>query len=301
MATQGAVLTDVGRSSLAGAPRRSHFSPGMLVIYLITVVLAVIFIFPFFWTVSSSLKTPSELFQFPPTMLPAVPQWVNYATVLTTVPFLRWVLNSFFVVFASTLGTVITSSVVAYSFARFEYRGRDVIFMITLGTMMLPSQVTLIPQFVLFNAFGWINTLYPLWVPFWFGGAAFYIFLLRQFFLSLPSDLDEAAVIDGASYLQVYWTILMPLCKPALATVAIISFISGWNDFLAPLIYLNSPEKFTVALGLNFFQNVPEQAGMPMQHLLMAASVMAIFPCLVLFFSFQRYFVEGIVLSGIKG
>jgi multiple sugar transport system permease protein len=205
------------------------------------------------------------------------------------------------VVILSTGGVVVTSSLVAYSFARFEYRGRDLIFLATLGTMMLPAQVTLIPQFVLFNALGFINTLLPLWVPSWFGGGAFFIFLLRQFFLSLPTDLDEAALMDGANVLQVYWSILMPLCKPALATVAIISFIESWNDFLGPLIYLNTPDKFTVAVGLSFFQNVPEAAGEPLQHLLMAASVMAILPPLLLFFSFQRYFVQGIVLSGIKG
>lgn len=301
MATPGAVLSDVthARSHAVGTARHRWVSGTLF--YALTIALAVIFIFPFFWTVSSSLKQPFEIFSFPPTMFPSVPQWVNYATVLQKVPFVTWVLNSLIVVVLYTGGVVVTSSLVAYSFARFEYRGRDILFMITLGTMMLPSQVTLIPQFILFNALGWINTLLPLWVPAWFGGGAFFIFLLRQFFMSLPNDLDEAALIDGASYLGIFWSILMPLCKPALATVAIISFIGSWNDFLGPLIYLNSPEKFTVALGLNFFQNVPESAGMPMQHLLMAASVMAILPCLILFFSFQRYFVEGIVLSGIKG
>lgn len=303
MESSGAVLSDVTRSGsrpiVASHGARSFL--GESVFYVLTIVLALLFVFPFFWTVSSSLKTPSEIFSFPPTMFPTVPQWVNYATVLQKVPFITWVLNSLIVVALNTAGVIATASVVAYSFARFEYRGRDLIFVATLATMMLPAQVTLIPQFVLFNALGWINTLLPLWVPAWFGGGAFFIFLLRQFFLSLPKELDEAALIDGASYLRVFWSILMPLCKPALATVAIISFISSWNDFVGPLIYLNSPEKFTVALGLNFFQNVPEQAGTPTQHLLMAASVMAILPCLILFFSFQRYFVEGIVLSGIKG
>src|SRR5205085_9105000 len=142
----------------------------------------------------------------------------------------------------------------------------------------------LIPQFVLFYNMGLINTLYPLWLPFWFGGAGFYIFLVRQFLLSIPADLDEAALIDGASYLRVFWTILLPLCKPALATVAVISFISNWNEFTTPLVYLNTQENFTVALGLSFFRNFPEQGGLPMQHLLMAGSVMAIAPCLVLFF-----------------
>jgi ABC-type glycerol-3-phosphate transport system permease component len=303
VATERAAVPGITRSrTLAGSGTRgSHLGPGNIVVVGLTVALALIFIFPFVWTVSSSLKSPAQIFTFPPALVPIPPQWVNYATVLQKVPYGTWVLNSVIVVILSTSGVVVTSSVVAYSFARFEYRGRDLLFLATLGTMMLPAQVTLIPQFVLFNALGFINTLLPLWVPAWFGGGAFFIFLLRQFFLSLPADLDEAAMIDGANVLQVYWSILLPLCKPALATVAIISFIDSWNDFLGPLIYLNTPNRFTVAVGLSFFQNVPEAAGEPLQHLLMAASVIAIVPPLILFFSFQRYFVQGIVLSGIKG
>lgn len=301
MATEGATLSNLDRTRSARATHRARLGVGAAIWYVMLMALALIFIFPFFWTVSSSLKQVWELFNFPPTLLPVSPQWVNYVTVMTTVPFARWIGNSLWVVALSTAGVVLTSSLVAYSFARFKYRGRETIFIITLGTMMLPAQVTLIPQFILFNKLGWINTLYPLWVPSWFGGGAFYIFLLRQFVLTLPSDLDEAALMDGASYFRVYWSVLMPLCKPALATIAVISFIASWDDFLTPLIYLNSPSKFTVALGLNFFQNFPETAGMPMQHLLMAASVMTIMPPLILFFVAQRYFVQGIVLSGIKG
>ena len=301
MARQEVLSVDLTGARGRGRSRMAALSVESVVFYLVIAILSVIFLFPFFWTVMSSLKQPFELFEFPPSIFPSVPQWVNYLTVLRTVPFMLWVWNSLIVVTLSTVGVVVSSSIVAYSFARFEYRGRDLFFMLTLATMMLPAQVTLIPQFILFNALGWINTLLPLWVPFLFGGGAFYIFLLRQFLLSLPADLDEAAVIDGASYFQVFWSVLLPLCQPALAAVAIISFVSTWNDFLNPLIYLNSQEKFTLALGLQFFQNVPEEGGMPLQHLLMAASVMAMIPCLVLFFSFQRYFVEGVVLSGIKG
>jgi multiple sugar transport system permease protein len=287
------------------APRilahRRGIKTGDVVFYTVMAVLAAIFMFPFFWTVSSSLKAVDELFVFPPPLLPAVPQFRNYPVVLSTVPFARWIWNTAFVVVLATIGTVLSASIVAYSFARFKYRGRDLIFMLTLATLMLPAQVTLIPQFVLFYKLGFINTLYPLWVPFWFGGAGFFIFLIRQFLLSIPAELDEAAVIDGASYFRVFWAILLPLCKPALATVAVISFISHWNEFTTPLVYLNSEELFTVALGLTFFRYIPESGGQPMQHLLMAGSVMAIAPCLVLFFSAQRYFVQGIVLSGIKG
>jgi ABC-type glycerol-3-phosphate transport system permease component len=280
---------------------RRGIRPTDVVFYALMVVLAVIFMFPFLWTLSSSLKTVQELFDFPPPLLPKAPQFRNYVVAINTVPMVRWIGNSVLVVVLATLGTVLSSSVAAFSFARFRYRGRDLIFMLTLATLMLPGQVTLIPQFILFHEMNLIDTLYPLWVPFWFGGTAFYIFLLRQFLMTIPADLDEAALIDGASYPRVFWTILLPLCKPALATCAVISFINQWNEFNTPLVYLNTPEKFTIALGLSFYRNVPEQGGMPMQHLLMAASVMAIAPCLVLFFSAQRYFVQGIVLSGLKG
>jgi ABC-type glycerol-3-phosphate transport system permease component len=302
MATQSQLLTDAGGQIITKqGSQRAQIRQRHILLYAGLVVLSVIFVFPFFWTVSSSLKEVWELYTFPPTWFPANPQWQNYARVLEKVPFLLWAWNSIFVVIMSTVGTVLSASLVAYSFARFRYRGRDLIFLITLGTMMLPAQVTLIPQFVLFHKLGWINTLMPLWIPHWFGGGAFAIFLFRQFIMSLPRDLDEAAIIDGAHYPRIYWSVLLPLCKPVLATVAVISFIAGWNDFVNPLIYLSSPEKFTLAVGLNYFKSVPESSGMPLEHLLMAASVMVIVPVLVIFFAAQRYFVQGIVLSGIKG
>jgi multiple sugar transport system permease protein len=274
-----------------------------LLLYLILSVLALIFGFPLFWTVSMSLKTPAEIFAYPPPLLPAIPQWYNYVELffLPRIPIPTWTLNSIIVVTLTTLGTLITASLVAYSFARFEYRGRDILFMITLATIMLPAQVTLIPQFVLFHKLGWINTHYPLWVPHWFGGTAFGIFLMRQFLLSLPRDLDEAALIDGASHLRVIWSILLPLCGPALATLAIITLIDSWSDFFNPLIYLNSPEKFTLSLGLQFFQTYPDIGGQPTQHWLMAACILAVIPVITVFFIGQRYFVQGIVTSGIKG
>lgn len=301
MASEGATLVQTSQAKSRTSARSTQSRVGAVVWYTGASILAVIFFFPFFWTVSTSLKQVSELFQYPPSLLPAVPQWKNYATVLQTVPYLLWVKNSATVVVLVTLGVILTSSVVAYSFARFDYRGKSLFFLITLGTLMLPAQITLIPQFILFNWLGWVNTLLPLWVPAWFGGGAFYIFLLRQFFLSLPNELDEAALIDGANYWQIFWRVLLPLCRPALATAAVIAFIGSWDDFLTPLIYLNSGSKYTVAIGLNFFRNVPEEAGVPMQHLLMAASVMAVIPPMLVFFMAQRYFTEGIVLSGIKG
>ncbi|HEY3082307.1 MAG TPA: carbohydrate ABC transporter permease [Chloroflexota bacterium] len=286
----------------AGAPgRRTTSRSADTGFFVLLVLLALIFVFPLYWTLSSSLKAPYEILTYPPTFIPAVPQWGNYERVFINAPFARWIFNTIFVVALGTLGAVLSSSLVAYSFARFRYRGRDLIFLLTLGTMMLPAQVTLIPQYILWSKLGFVNTLYPLWLPQWFGGGAFNIFLLRQFILTLPRELDEAALIDGASRFRIFWTILLPLCIPALATVTIISFIANWDDYLSPLVYLNSQEMYTLALGLSFFKNYPESGGLPQQHLLMAATVMTTLPPIVLFFAAQRYFVKGIVLSGLKG
>lgn len=290
-------------SASSGMSRNRRFTTERVILYVVVVFLCTTFGFPLFWTLMSSLKTSAEMFAFPPPILPKVPQWENYAQVLTLerIQVLRWFTNSTLVVILATVGTLISASLVAYSFARFEYRGRDTLFFITLATMMLPAEVTLIPQFVLFFKLGWINTLYPLWVPFWFGGGGFAIFLMRQFFLSLPRDMDEAALIDGAGYFHIFWSILLPLCKPILATLAIITIIATWGDFLGPLIYLNSPEKFTISIGLHFFNSSPEVGGQPMQHLLMAACILSMLPVIIIFFLGQRFFVQGIVMSGIKG
>jgi multiple sugar transport system permease protein len=274
---------------------------GAALFYGSAAALSIVFVFPFFWAISSSLKTIGEINTFPPPLLPAVPRWENYAGVFERAPYGLWVQNSLIVVVLSTVGALLSSSLVAYSFARFRYRGRDALFVITLGTLMLPVQVTLIPQFVLFHQLGWINTLAPLWVPACFGGGAFSIFLLRQFFMTIPRDLDEAAIADGANPFQVYWAILLPLLKPPLSALAILWFIGGWNDFIGPVIYLNSPDKFTVAIGLATFQKTAGFGGQRLEHLMMAASVMAILPPIAIFLAAQRYFVQGVVLSGIKG
>ena len=270
-------------------------------LYAITLLLSLIFVYPLVWTLGSSLKTPAEMFLYPPTLFPTSPQFGNYIAVMETVPFAQWFLNTVVVVIAATTGTVISAAMVSYSFARFRYRGRDLLFLITLTTMMLPSQVTLVPQFIIFFKLGWIDTIKPLWVPAWFGGGAFYIFLMRQFFLSLPRELDEAAIIDGANRLQVFFRILLPLTKPALATMTVISFMDNWSDFLGPLIYLNTPQKFTLAVGLQYFNAVEGQSYEPTEHLLMTACVLTVLPTLLVFFATQKYFVRGIVMTGIKG
>jgi multiple sugar transport system permease protein len=273
----------------------------VVVFYALLGALALLFAFPLFWTVASSLKSPSEILAYPPIIFPPDPQWQNYVRVFTKAPFGQWIFNTLFVVLLGTTGAVLSSSLVAYSFARFKYRGRDVIFLLTLGTLMLPAQVTLIPQYIIWSKLGFVNTLYPLWLPQWFGGGAFAIFLMRQFIMTIPRELDEAALIDGANRFRIFWMILLPLCVPALATITIISFIAGWDDYLTPLIYLNSQQMYTLALGLSLFRNYPETGGLPQQHLLMAASVMTALPPIILFFAAQRYFVRGIVLSGLKG
>jgi len=285
----------------APAARRARVGRalGRALTYAALIGLAVLFMSPFLWAVSTSLKETAEIYSSPPTLLPRSPQWTTYLRVWELAPFARWVLNSVVIVVASTLGSVLTASLVAYSLARFRYRGRDLLFAVTLGTLMLPAQVTLIPQYLLFHQLGWTNSSLPLWVPAWFGGGAFAIFLMRQFMRTLPRQLDEAALIDGAGFARIYWSILLPLCRPALTTLTIFSAIEHWNDFLGPLVYLNSPEKFTVALGLNAFQAVSDMK-YPQEYLLMAASVMTIVPAIVVFFSSQRYFMEGIVLSGVK-
>jgi multiple sugar transport system permease protein len=274
-----------------------------IVSYVLMTFLGIVFTFPWFWTLMTSFKRPVELYKFPPLWIPSQFRFQNYLEVFQRVPFGRWYVNSVVVVVLATAGVVISSMLVAYAFARFRWHGRDAIFAITLATMMIPAEVTLIPQYLLYKQLGWLNSIRPLWVPSWFGGGAFNIFLLRQFILSLPRDYDEAATIDGANPFTILTRVLLPLMTPVLATVGVLSFIYTWNDFMGPLIYLASPEKFTVSLGLRYFAVTPGELswGIPTDHLLMASCVMSTLPLLALFFSAQKYFVQGIVLSGIKG
>jgi multiple sugar transport system permease protein len=266
----------------------------------VTTALGFLFMLPFLWTVLSSLKSPWEMYAFPPIIIPQQLMFGNYVEVFTQYAFPTWIKNTVLVVILATVGATASSSLVAYGFARFDFRLKNVLFIITIATMMLPGQVSLIPRFILFYYLGWLDTLMPLWVPAWFGGSAFAIFLIRQFIMTLPRELDEAALIDGAGYFRIYWNILMPLCKPALATLAIITFIGTWDSFMDPVVFLHSPENFTIAIGLWFFKAQPMVSEKPTAHLLMAASVTSIIVPIALFFSFQRYFVQGIALTGLK-
>ncbi len=277
-----------------------HYA-GITLLYLIAIVTAILFSLPFFWTIGSSLKPITELFVFPPTLWPSEPRWENYADVFRIAPFLRFIGNTIFITAFAMIGQILSASAVAYGFSRFRFPGRETLFFVVLSTMMLPWQVTIVPTFLLFRYLGWINTYLPLIVPSFFGGGAFYIFLLRQFFTTIPRDLDEAAKIDGASSVRVFWSIILPLSKPAIATVAIFAFIEHWNEFIGPLIYLNSPDKFTVSIGLRYFVSSAFENNQPRDAILMAASLIVATPPLVLFFSAQKYFVRGIVTTGLKG
>lgn len=276
------------------------------IVYVLLIVGAIASMIPFFWTVISSGKTINELYYYPPTFWPESPQFIaNYTEIWQVVPFGRWLVNTTYVTGMALLGTVISATIVAYGFSRFRFPGRDTFFFITLSTLMLPVEVTLIPTYLLFQKFGWIDTFFPLIVPAWFGGGAFNIFLMRQFMMGIPFDLDEAATIDGASSWRVLWQILVPLCKPAIATLATLGFIANWNNFLGPLIFLNTESKYTVAVGLRYFQSSvaggSAVVSRPQDHLLMGAALMVALPCLILFFIGQKYFVQGIVTTGIKG
>lgn len=259
---------------------------------------AAMLLLPFFWLVSTSFKRPDEVYQFPPVWWPPEPQFGNYAQALTLIPLYKYALNTFTIVGAVLVGTILSCSFSAYGFARMRAPGRDFIFMLLLATLMLPSAVTLVPTYLLFNWLGWVNTLLPLIVPAFFG-SAFFIFLLRQFYMTIPRELEEAATIDGASPYQIWWRIMLPLSMPALATVAVFTFVATYNDFFTPLIYLTDDSKQTIAVALSYFQGSPRVG--PQMHLLMAAVALSIIPPMVLFLAAQRYFVRGIATTGIKG
>ena len=259
---------------------------------------AVIIMVPFFWMISTSLKAQGNLYLYPPQWIPNPIQWSNFREVWDAVPFATFARNTAVIVALVVIGTLLSCSFSAYGFARLRAPGRDVIFMIVLATMMLPSAVTLVPTYIAFNRLGWINSILPLVVPSFFG-APFYIFLLRQFYLSIPKEIEESGRIDGASAFRIWWDLMLPLTKPALATVAVFTFFATYNDFFGPLIYLNDESKQTIAVGLSYFTG-SRNVG-PQMHLLMTMTLMATIPSLIVFIFAQRYFVQSIVTTGIKG
>lgn len=287
------------QTQYSSASARSYNSGKLfrsLAIHLILILGAVLFLGPFVWLVSTSLKTYNALFDYPPTLFPQPIQWSNYPDALTALPFGRYLLNTLIISVTAVVGHVMAASLVAFSFARLRWPGRDRLFLVVLVTMMLPTQVTFIPQFIGYRELGMINTFWPLILPAYLGGGPFNIFLLRQFFMGLPRELDDAARIDGCSNFGVYLRIILPNSVPALMTVALFAFFFHWNDFFGPLIYLQDPDLRTISLGLRQFVSDYRTDW----QLVMAASTAALMPLIIIYFLAQRYFVQGVVFTGVK-
>jgi len=268
-----------------------------LIVYTLLLVLGIAIMLPLLWTLSSSLKPAGAGTRFPPEFIPKVFVWDNYPHVFRMIPFMTFFRNSVIVSSLAVLGELLSASLVAFSFARLRFPGRNFLFLLVLATMMIPYPVTMVPTFIMFKMLHMVGSFLPLVLPPYFG-PAFSIFLLRQFFATINLELDEAAKVDGAGEFLIYSRIVLPLSKPVLATVAIFSFMANWNDFLNPLIYLGDSNMYTLALGVNFLRSFRGGGDLPLQ---MAASVMFIAPCVLLFIIAQRSIVMGIVTTGIKG
>ena len=268
---------------------------GKVLRYVLLAAAAALFLAPALWMLSSSLKPDYEIFASPPVLWPASPRWENYTQALTSLPFGRFAINTLIIALSSIVGHLLSCSVVAYGFARLRAPGKGFFFILLLSTLMLPYPVTMVPLYIIFSRLGWVNSFLPLILPTFFGNA-FYIFLLRQSFKQIPSELEDAALIDGAGTLQILWNVILPLSRPALATVAIFTFQAAWNDFLAPLIFLHDQSKYTLMLGLSFFRG----AYTVNWAYLMASSLVITLPVIVLFFFTPREFIEGVGFTGTK-
>lgn len=289
--------------SRAASARRNR-AIKTVVLHATLLTLSALFMLPLLWMVSTAVKPLDQTMANPPVWVPSQPQWDNFGEAfaynskdLGYVPFLVYGRNTLFVTILCVIGAVVSNALVAYSFARTKWKGRDLVFGITLATMMVPGPVLMVPTYVLFKEFGWIGTFRPLWIPAFFG-SAFNIFLLRQFLRTIPMELSESAKIDGASEWQTFLRVIMPLTRPALTVVALFTFMWAWNDFMGPLLYLTDQQTFTLSMGLQFFQS--QHTGTPW-NLLMAASLIVIVPVIVVFFFAQKVFIEGIATTGLKG
>ncbi len=266
-------------------------------VYLALAAGGVVILAPFIWMLSTAVKVPGTEFIYPPQLFTRPLRWNNFSDGWTALPFTRWFFNTSVITLLSVSGAVISSSLVAYGFARLEFPGRTTLFVILLSTMMLPFHVRLIPMFITFRFLGWIDTYLPLIVPFFFGGVPFFIFLVRQFFLTIPLEMEDAAAIDGAGVFASFLLIILPLSRPVLGVVGVFAFIRVWNDFLEPLIYIHSMDKMTLSLGLRFFQDQDFTDWTS----LMAVSIIVLVPSVALFFVAQKYYIHGVVTTGIKG
>jgi ABC-type glycerol-3-phosphate transport system permease component len=279
-----------------GQSQRVSDRIGRICTYLAICIMSAAYLIPFVWLLSSSFKNNAEIFAMPPKWIPNPFEWKNYLSVMQQVPFMRFMFNTLTIAVLVMLANIFISAMVAYAFARLRAKAKGILFILLLSTMMLPGQVTMIPMFILFSRLGWVNTPLPLIVPSFFGGSALYVFLIRQFFSSIPMSLDEAAKIDGASHFAVFTRILLPMSRPVLITVAVFSFVGSWNDFMGPLIYLSRMDTFTLAIGLNLFKTQYTTNW----NFTMAYNVMMIVPIIVIFFFAQKSFIQGIVITGVK-
>jgi len=269
---------------------------GRLAAHLVLVIGSLVFIMPLVFMLSTSLKAMRQIAKFPPQWIPNPVIWGNYSDVFLYAPMHKYLRNTLIITVTWVFGAAVTSSLAAYAFARLRAPGKNALFMILLSTMMLPGVVRLIPSYILFAKLDWVGTFKPLMIPA-LTGSAFYIFLLRQFYMTIPMDLEDAALIDGCGRFRTWVSIIVPLAKPALATVTIFAFMGGWNDYMGPLIYLNNKRQYTMSLGLQVFsRQVGAEWG-----LLMAASTMMVSPIILLFFFAQKNFVQGITMTGMKG
>ncbi len=284
------------RSAVRRAPTGARRLGGRALTYLVLVVCAVVLLFPFYWLASSAFKTSDEIAAYPVIWVPGRLAWENFGTLFQSLPMWTYFFNTVFVAACSAIGTTLSSSLAGYSFARLRFPGRNVLFVLALSTLMVPGFVTLIPQFIMFKSFGWLDTFAPLIVPQLFANPA-YLFLTRQFFLTQPRELEDAAKIDGCGYIRTFWRIALPLIKPALIAVALFTFLYNWNDFLGPLIYLQSSNHLTLQLGLAQLQSQYSTHF----ELIMAGALVTTLPVVALFFIGQRWFIQGIVVTGVKG
>ncbi len=288
----------------AEARKRRHATLRVLsklAISAVTAIVSLIFTLPFLWMLSTSLKTDPQVYHIPPIWIPTPLRWANYPEGLTYVPFALYFGNTLQYCLGTVLGVILSSAFCAYGFARLQWKGRNALFYIVLGTMMIPFQVRMIPLYLIFKRLGWLNTYLPLIVPS-FTGSAYFIFLLRQFFMTIPVELSDAARIDGASEVGILLRIILPLSKPALAVIGLFQFMDAWNDYMGPLIYLRDTEKYPIAMGLEQMRAHSMNVAQPLvwPHL-MAASAVVTIPIVIIYFFTQRTFVEGITLTGVKG
>ena len=268
-----------------------------IVLYISAILISALYLFPFYWMLRTSVMSLDDIFRIPIVYFPNKLEFQHYKAAFEVFPLLKYLLNSLFITVLATIGSMLSSSLCAFGFSRINWRGRDTVFTVVLSSMLLPSAVTLIPTFLMWRSVGVSDSYLPLIIPAWFGGGAINIFLLRQFYRTIPKEIDEAASIDGASYLQIYSHIILPLTKPAMVVVMLFAFMASWNDFLTPIIYLNTQSKYTISIGLQLFMTAYQTSW----NQLMAAATVSVLPCAILFLFAQRYIVEGITVTGVKG